>query len=139
MHYPNLVIINGDSDVSIQFERAMENGGFFWDGYQIGGRYTGFLDGYDPTKDERNIENCDRCDGTGKQVKWPTCWAPHEGDVMPIEKLTEEHLKKFYRLVLPDHHGTRWAEGDSEQEMPPVEWLKKTFAKHFCVVVDNHE
>jgi hypothetical protein len=36
-----------------------------WDWYQIGGRWTGTLTGYDPEKDPRNHETCDDCDGTG--------------------------------------------------------------------------
>jgi hypothetical protein len=36
-----------------------------WDWYQIGGRWTGTLTGYDPEKDPRNHETCSQCDGTG--------------------------------------------------------------------------
>lgn len=47
-----------------------ENGECFkdgsrWDWYQIGGRFTGNLDGYDPYTDPRNMETCDLCAGTG--------------------------------------------------------------------------
>jgi len=37
----------------------------FWDWWQIGGRWTGTHTDYDPTKDERNIEMCWICHGTG--------------------------------------------------------------------------
>jgi hypothetical protein len=36
-----------------------------WDWYVIGGRWTGILTGYDPTKDPRNIETCNLCNGSG--------------------------------------------------------------------------
>lgn len=47
-----------------------ENGECFrdgsrWDWYQIGGRFTGNLDGYNPYEDPRNQETCDLCAGTG--------------------------------------------------------------------------
>src|SRR5688500_14258938 len=47
-----------------------ENGEWFrdgsrWDWYQIGGRFTGLLDGYDPDKDPANIQQCELCAGTG--------------------------------------------------------------------------
>lgn len=38
----------------------------FWDWWIIGGRYTGaHTPGYDPEMDERNIETCNLCNGTG--------------------------------------------------------------------------
>ncbi len=78
-----------------------------WDWWQIGGRWSGALDGYNPNKDPDNLEvchtcggtgkrddklgrkqrekhvdyTCNRCDGTGKRVKWPTEWAHHDGDI----------------------------------------------------------
>jgi hypothetical protein len=81
-----------------------------WDWYQVGGRWTGFLDGYDPEQDPKNIQKCEICGGTGKRTdevgqmareqnpdytcngcqgkgsraKWPTSWADHAGDVEPM-------------------------------------------------------
>jgi hypothetical protein len=37
----------------------------FWDWYQIGGRWTGSHDDYDPTNDQKNLEICSLCEGTG--------------------------------------------------------------------------
>ncbi len=37
----------------------------FWDWYQIGGRWTGTKDGFDPASDENNVERCELCNGTG--------------------------------------------------------------------------
>ena len=36
-----------------------------YDWFQLGGRFTGLLDSYDPTTDERNFEWCEFCEGTG--------------------------------------------------------------------------
>ena len=68
MHYSNLVIIETTDDVEKAVEQAMgasEDQGGFWDWYQIGGRWTGVLDGYEPDEDPRNVEECFCCGGTG--------------------------------------------------------------------------
>lgn len=44
--------------------------GDYWDWWVIGGRWTGEHDGYDPTKDPVNIENCGSCNGTGDRPGW---------------------------------------------------------------------
>jgi hypothetical protein len=164
MHYSNLVIvkrkgegINGDFDLEKAVDVAMgphEEDGGFWDWYQIGGRWTGTFDGYDPTKDPANQkpcdlcgatgkrtdsvaeahphlkEKCNGCDGTGIRAEWPTQWNHHDGDVMPVAQLTEDHL------VLPNGYGVYsrerwlpWRETDAfvEQELPTLEWIQKMF------------
>jgi hypothetical protein len=172
MHYGNLVIVtreDAEADLDATVEKVMgpsEKNGGFWDWYQIGGRWTGTLDGYEPEKDEANIKpcnlcgatgkradmevanGCNGCAGTGKSVEWPTQWKRHAGDVMPVEQLTEEQLKKFYRVVCDGYGpfgGERyypWKAGTDgvfeANEMPPLDWLKKTFTEHVAVVVDNH-
>lgn len=70
MHYSNLLIIRKEEDLDLEqaVARAMgprEDQGGFWDWYQIGGRWTGALSNYDPTKDPENIEICNICGGTG--------------------------------------------------------------------------
>ena len=146
MHYSNLVVIDKTDDVEKAVESAMgpssDGGGGFWDWYQIGGRWTGALDGYDPEKDPANHEN-------GK-AKWPTQWAKHPGDIMPIEQLTQEHLDKFFRVVVDSEKwgrdvfgGEKYVPWNKEEpflklEMPPLEWLKQTFSGCIVVVVDNH-
>lgn len=98
-----------------------------WDWWTIGGRWTGMLDGYDPTKDPTNIETCDQCRGTGRRtdavgadirklnpgftcngcegngrrVKWPTDWAPHAGDVARVDALPQP-LRVPFAVVTPD-------------------------------------
>ena len=161
MHYGNLVIVKRPKDAEAAklwsledaVQEAMgpsEESGGFWDWYQIGGRWTGTFDGYDPNTDPNNL--------IGKRVSWPTDWKLHEGDVMPVAQLTAEHLTKFYRVVLPDGYGhyeseryVPWA-GDGEekfpkQSMPTLEWIMKLFGQpegdgdgndYLAVVVDNH-
>jgi hypothetical protein len=36
-----------------------------YDWFQVGGRFTGLLDNYDPLADEANYERCEFCEGTG--------------------------------------------------------------------------
>jgi hypothetical protein len=163
MHYCNLVIVKRKGrDVSEPFDleaavaQAMgphEDQGGFWDWYQIGGRWTGTFDGYDPDTDPNNIlicdlclgtgkrkdmdvaNGCNGCSGTGKMVTWPTQWGLHPGDIIPVDHLTEDHLsKKFYRIVTP--HGCYqeeryepWAEEKfAKLSMPTLKWLLEEFA-----------
>lgn len=168
MHYSNLVVIEKTDNIKAAVEQAMgpheENGGF-WDWYQIGGRWTGVLDGYDPETDPANIEpcplcagtgkrtdmevanGCNGCSGSGKRVKWPTAWAERAGDIAPIESLTEEQFDKFYRVVVGSgrvfggEEYLPWKPIDEmfpRREKPPLDWLKKEYADHLVVVVDNH-
>lgn len=168
MHYSNLVIIEKTDDIEGAVKEAMgahEDQGGFWDWYQIGGRWTGTFDEYDPEKDERNIKTCWLCKGTGKRsdmevengcnvcvgtgkaVEWSTNWAKHPGDIMPIESLTEEVYKLFHRVVMPHarvfggEEYLPWKESGGmfiEREMPPLGWLKKDYAGYLVVIVDNH-
>lgn len=168
MHYPNIVIVpkNGklETNVAVSMGPHEDKGGF-WDWYQIGGRWTGLFDGYDPEEDPANLETCRGCKGTGevekdgkttqcyclgtgKDIKWPTDWARHPGDVIPIEQLTQEQLDEVHRVVCPDGYGVLggdeylpWKESDCfrKRERPPLAWLKKTFAGYLAVVVDNHQ
>lgn len=75
----------------------------FWDWYQIGGRWTGHLSGYDPEADPKNKETCSCCHGSkrladgpcsycsgeGTRSAWPTQWILHAGDVQPISVLRD--------------------------------------------------
>jgi hypothetical protein len=172
MHYSNLVIVPAEGDdLDEKLERAMgpsgDDGGF-WDWYQIGGRWTGLFDSYDPETDPENTETCTLCAGSGKRPdmtvangcngcagtgtakKWPTDWKKHPGDIIPVSQLTEEHLGKFHRVVL-DGYGEfsseryePWAEEKlAKLSMPTLEWIKKEFGGdedggYVAVVVDNH-
>jgi hypothetical protein len=63
---------HGGIESALEWQMAPfnENGEWFrdgsrWDWYQVGGRFTGNLDGYDPYADPINQEECDLCAGTG--------------------------------------------------------------------------
>lgn len=159
MHYGNLIIIErpDDADEPLDLEAAVaqamgphEDQGGFWDWYQIGGRWTGHLDGYDPDADPKNQEPCRfckatgtttaavaaqypayeehvdkpciQCKGTGTRTTWPTSWAQHPGDVQPIENLTEEAYGHFYRVISPS--GRRWG---GEEYRPWEEKIENRF------------
>lgn len=124
--------------------------GELWDWWQIGGRWSGHLSGYDPEKDPANIEvcsycetpdhkrlfegkliNCNGCNGTGKSTKWPTGWGVHEGDVQPVGILMEKDEPPHY-LIMP----CAWLEFDSwivnEKERIKI---KKKHKKQFKEVI----
>ena len=101
-----------------------------WDWWQIGGRWTGLLDGYKPSEDPDNIEDCylcnatglrndnvgrnireenpeytcNGCQGTGKMLKWPSSWKRYEGDIASISVALEDLEKYggFFGYVTPE-------------------------------------
>ena len=111
-----LVKAKSRSDAQTKAEEFLEPYGDskVWDWYQIGGRWSGTLTGYDPETDPKNIEQCTLCNGTGtrtdgmggprgcngcggkgKSVSWPTQWGTTEHDVMPainpkVQKVIED-------------------------------------------------
>jgi hypothetical protein len=134
-HYSNFVIIERPEDgiteeaIEAAVNEAMgahEDQGGFWDWFQIGGRWTGVLDGYDPETDPKNKKPCDLCggtgdratyrgepkelqhpsgcngcDGTGIRTEWPTQWGFRAGDVQPLANVTPEQYESFYRVITP--------------------------------------
>jgi hypothetical protein len=76
-HASVLVALNGaftedqiEEAVAEQMTPFDENGAWFsngsrWDWYVVGGRFTGLLDGYDPTEDPVNMVVCNLCQGSG--------------------------------------------------------------------------
>lgn len=147
MHYGNLVIVRVEDEKTFNLDEAVEKAmgpheeeGGFWDWYQIGGRWTGLFDGYDPEKDEANIKvcnlcggtgtrpdmkcesGCNGCGGTGKSVEWPTQWKRHEGDVMPVALLTKEAFEKVL-----SHCAPRWIWGLRQREISAVEGKRRVF------------
>lgn len=139
MHFCALVVIPPEGDVEqavteamAPYDEADESASIaFWDWWQIGGRWTGHLDGYDPRSDEALLEPCDlcrgtgmrtdeigkamrkkdpafrcnACDGKGKRAKWPTDWPRRDGDTQPVEAviklLTEKPDKAPFTLIAP--------------------------------------
>lgn len=146
MHYLAYVLIPGEGDVdglvaeamapydeSREVEQRTEtydgeaetywvNPVGFWDWYQIGGRWTGRLSGYDPLSDPALLEvcrwcdgtgqrndgvgrasrakdpayTCNGCDGKGKRPLWPTERPRHSGDITDawtvIANLTKDQI-----------------------------------------------
>lgn len=140
MHYLAYVLIPAEGDVDDLVAEAMEpydenrevepitedgetwwhNPVGFWDWYQIGGRWTGNLSGYDPYEDPELLEECrlcqgtgfrndsvgqgfrahspdytcNGCDGKGKHLLWPSQFPRHAGDVQEalviLPALTED-------------------------------------------------
>ncbi len=90
----------------------------FWDSWQIGGRFSGSHDDYNPNTDPKNLGDCyvclgtrigygdlcRICNGTGLGFKWSTDWAHHEGDIMKISEL--KNLKPNFEscILLVDPH-----------------------------------
>jgi hypothetical protein len=135
-----LLVKTADREDAIdQVESFLEpyGDGDVWDWYEVGGRWTGTLTGYDPAKDERNIETCDLCngtgdrkdldppewkkqcngcngcDGTGKKVKWSLVKV--DDDVMP---LTDERVEKKVR---------EWADGWEKKCLERIEESESHF------------
>jgi hypothetical protein len=114
--------------------------GDVWDWYQIGGRWTGTLDGYDPQTDPANKKHCWLCDGsgirddtlgkqmrekdpsytcngckgTGEMDKWPTEYAKRSNDILPLELVIP--------IILEEWQQDPIKEGKAE-ESRAKEWL----------------
>lgn len=146
MHYKILAVLSEPPQNRAELTEALElvledYQGIKWDWYQVGGRWTGTLDGYDPETDPKNASN-----NTRYPVKWPTEWADHAGDVQPVHALTADTLASFYAVVSEyGWHGGEdyipWNDDEHKfvrREMPPLEWILTTFATGVIVVVDCH-
>lgn len=105
-----------------RYDEANDESTGWWDWYQIGGRWSGVLDGYDPSENPANKEvcylchgtgtrtdmvvphGCNGCLGTGTKEKFPTEWVPHAGDVARLgdvrAKITAE--ARPYRVLGPE-------------------------------------
>jgi hypothetical protein len=73
------------SDLMAPFNENDEWGreGSKWDWWVIGGRWTGLLTDYEPSKDPRNMEVCNICNGTGTRsmpVPYDSTWLPKIGE-----------------------------------------------------------
>jgi len=134
MHYYALIKLDSRDNVELQIEQALEpfretydedteefTG--FWDWWTIGGRWTGKIDGYDPTTDRRNMKVCWLCHGTGKRsdeignaarlrnpdygcngcedtgimLKYASDWVSHPGDIATRETIPDD--AKPYTLI----------------------------------------
>ena len=155
MHYRVLAILEEPSIDGLAALLKPYGDGREWDFYQVGARYSGYFDGYDPAKDPANLEacqyhragpDCPHCKGTGMSVKGPTKWIAHDGDQMPVAQLTETHVKAVYAVVCSVGWFARqryipWEDGVAAfagQVMPPVGWIQEAYRDGLAVVVDCH-
>lgn len=173
-HFAVIVLVGKNDNIERAVERLLEpyneDGEWFregskWDSWVIGGRWTGGLDGYDPTTDPRNLETCKfcengictqriadqypayqdgvgktcrQCKGTAKVVKWQL--APHSGDVMPVAELLERTFELPLAIVTPDGKWHEQGEAgwfDNVWE-PEVRRLLAENPDKLAVLVDCH-
>jgi hypothetical protein len=146
MHYAVLVVLDRrrskGKTIPEEVEemlKAYASGKYDW--YQLGGRWTGVLSDYDPEKDPQNF------DQERNRVKWPTEWASHEGDVLPLSQVSEEKYNEnhFYGVLVPyfgyfegEMYQPWGTEKFKKQELPPLGWLQENFPEGLAVVVDIH-
>jgi hypothetical protein len=144
MHYHSEIWIEKNKDIDATIADIMapydENNPTkgkkpFWDWFQIGGRWTGEHDGYNPREDIRNLEVCKYCNATGKRtdlgskpVKCNACegkrvmvklkLARYKGDIVPVEKISDK--LDCYTLIVRGKpiHRERWNGKD---------WVKTKF------------
>jgi hypothetical protein len=154
-----------------------------WDWYSIGGRWNGWLADEDkqPENDPRNWETCwvcggtgkrddelgrkareenpeytcNGCNGTGKQLKWPTSQIPSDMNVVPVEMFLELERRRGElptprAFVTPDgewyERGRMGMFGMSHGDIDPEDWDKQWRAavekfsdgQHVAVSVDCH-
>ena len=98
-------------------ETYWRNPNGFYDWYQIGGRFTGSHDNYDPYKDRRNWQTCRLCEGTG-----------YRNDEMGKETREKDPSYTCNACGHYDHDKKQWTHGDTPQGMEIV-WPTH-FAEH---------
>lgn len=150
MHY-KLLLVTHKQPTDWTISRAMapyfegDHANGKWDWYQVGGRYTGALDGYDPEKDQANIEVCRLCHGTGLRddelgrraraedpsytcnscngektvLKWPTEWKRHSGDSCQIKDVEPGRLYHAWAVLRDDGS---WSDRDKIPD--DKEWMR---------------
>lgn len=145
-----------------------------WDWYQVGGRWSGFLTEYDPESNPKNKQvcflcggtgmrtddlgnkfretnpeyKCNGCNGTGIQTKWPTQFAPYEGDILPILLVKDDKIP--FAIVTPEgewiEHGDMGWWGIVTDEKDADTWKSEARTilnkymdeNHSIIVVDCH-
>jgi hypothetical protein len=152
MHYLTGVILhkNDGEDPGEAVAMALASGrDREWDWYQIGGRWTGLLSGYNPEGDPDNhhpcqicrgtgyrndavlVGPCNACGGIGVRVAWPTAWKAHAGDVATVAEAVARDVQ-FSRLVTPDRvwHMAVAEYGDDLFFLPTEEAWRERDAAH---------
>lgn len=144
-----LVPPHGDVEASVNasLEPHRETGeSGWWDWWQIGGRFSGLLDGYDPESDPANVEACSLCGGRGRRpdadafgaewaermggcngcmgkgvrAKWPTKWRRHDGDVAELGSVAVD-ISDSWAVVCGEACVVReWWDGEADK------WVRMT-------------
>lgn len=152
MHYYGLVFLPRSIErmgiesavAKVMGRHDVDNQNGLWDFYQVGGRWTGELDGYDPNKDPKNI-------GEDGEIKWPTEWRLHEGDILRLNKFFNWEDKTPYVIITINEWLEKgyecWCKMKKEKchhDKEKLEWQRKVenyakkFDKGWAVVVDFH-
>jgi len=135
-----------------------------WDWWVIGGRWTGYYDGYKPEEDPQNLETCLFCGGTGKRIEMgmercngcdgkgkrvKSMLERHYGDIFPVETLLAgwEENKAPFAIVTRDGWFEKgkmgwWAivsdEKDKDMWRDEARGVLEKYRDHTAVVVDVH-
>lgn len=165
MHFAVLVLTRSGSDREVENALAPfdENDPTcqepHWDWWMVGARFTGLLDGYDPTTDPANLKPCSwceetgitteavaekypayrqnvgktcrQCGGTKKVTVWPGEQVPHPGDRMPVILINPDRLPCPPFAVI-DGDGY-WQDGRNFMD------ILRAFPEKVAVVVDCHD
>lgn len=115
MHYAVLVIAAAEDVAAHGRESAVarllhDNYGEHYDWYQIGGRWTGAFDGYNPEEDPANQEMCTTCGGTGKR--------PDLDTAKFFLDMTEEQRQDWLERT----HGCNGCSGTGTRTSWPTQW-----------------
>lgn len=96
----------------------------FYDWYEIGGRWTGSHDNFNPEDDPENLEN--------GELKWPTEWARHDGDIIAVKDISDD--LDCYTLVVGDEvfHETDF-DGNVKKKLSEL-----GITEGYLVTVDYH-
>ena len=150
MHFSCLVVAKDRDEVDRQMNRSKVKHLLDWDFFQVGGRWTGLLDGYDPDADPNLLEvcsicngsglrtdalglkarrenpnyTCNGCDGKGKRTAWPSQWPERDGDRAPASVIKASG-KRTFALVAPDFVGSKDDGVDWSQELAHVDSHKE--------------
>jgi hypothetical protein len=153
VHFSVFVITENGTDAEVD-KLLMQYFGKNWDWWQIGGRWTGILDGYDPDTDPKNIEVCSLCRGTGtrrdmvvrdrdqvrikrnggcngcggkgKHPVWPTERKPHDGDRAKISDIGDLTDRQIpSTIVTPDGAWHAYECWDGDNWIKTPEWHQK--------------
>jgi hypothetical protein len=139
MHYHAEVHITSTEDVDAQvaaimapFDENQHPKKGIWDWYQIGGRWTGAHDGYDPESDPEN------------SGKWPTEWKRYSGDIIPVQSIkdTLSCAALFVRgKVYQDEvwDGQYWVATDFQKQTVAEKLASLNISDGWLVTVDFHD